>query len=164
MNRLRKNAMPIPLLSKGVLLCSSLCKLSDPTITQASIQNKRQNFKHCPPKSILKQTETFSFQGPTSVSIMVITRLIQASQSFTVGMSSQDSKPDKINSASGISMKSTLSSFGPLNRFIILQKPFTPNSNTSSLILLSASGAQYGLFLDLIAQCGLKENLSMFLI
>lgn len=46
-------------------------------------------------------------------------------------------------------MKSTLSSFGPLNQFIILQEPFTPNSNTSSLILLSASGAQYGLFFRL---------------
>lgn len=52
----------------------------------------------------------------------------------------------KKNSASGISMKSTLSSFGPLNQFIILQEPFTPNSNSLSLILLSASGTQYGLF------------------
>lgn len=55
----------------------------------------------------------------------------------------------KKKSASGISMKSTLSSFGPLNQFIVLQEPFTPNSNTSSLILLSASGAQYGLFFRL---------------
>lgn len=37
MNRLHKNAMPVPLLSKGALLCSSLCEHSDPTITQASI-------------------------------------------------------------------------------------------------------------------------------
>lgn len=46
-------------------------------------------------------------------------------------------------------MKCALSSFGPLNQFIILQESFTPNSNTSSLILLSASGAQYGLFFRL---------------
>lgn len=55
----------------------------------------------------------------------------------------------KKNSASGISMESTISSFGPLNQFIILQEPFTPNSNTSSLILLSASGTQYDLFFRL---------------
>jgi len=43
-------------------------------------------------------------------------------------------------------MKSILSSFGPLNQFIILQETFTPNSNTSSLTLLSTSEEQYGLF------------------
>lgn len=66
MSHPRKHAKPVPLLSKGALLGSSLsCEHSYPAITQDSTRNKRQNFKHCPPQRILKQAvEQSAFRVP----------------------------------------------------------------------------------------------------
>lgn len=82
MNHPRKHAKPVPFLSKGALLSISLsCEHSDPAKLQRRTKGRTLSIAH---------PQAFSFQGPTSVFIMVITRLPSASSLLELcsGMSS----------------------------------------------------------------------------